>query len=400
MKKNDIVKVVPYSRIVDMGSPYEGDNRSVYHAWVNVNDLPEGFPTEVNPREVNPRTKVYNKIVSSLTSSDESFFVNNRGLLISAKELRVDTLNREMQINIGSFNEEDNSIYGVLDGGHSYHAILNNRDKLDPSTNQYVHLEIMTNVRVIDDLAAARNTSVQVSDKAIAELAEKFDFVKEALAFEPYKNDISYRENESDKLLDSVDFVRLMYCFNVFKFPDDSTKQPIAAYSGKAQVLKDYLADFGKRETYTKIAPLLPEITKLYDVIEGEMPTAYLEVTPGGLFGRIKGVDVKEREMATKFYQKPMNHQISQGLIFPIIAAFRALITEKEGELVWEVNPLEVWNKLRGKLVNNTIEMSRQLGNNPQSAGKSGTLWSQNLDAVNSVKLQLQIEALQSKSIQ
>ncbi|WP_208560327.1 AIPR family protein [Marinilactibacillus kalidii] len=397
MKKNDIVQMVPYSKIVDMGSPYQGDKRSVYHAWVNVKDLPEGFPTEVNPREVNVRTKVYNKIVSSLTSSDESFFVNNRGILISAKELKVDTLNRTMQINIGNSSEEDNSIYGVLDGGHSYHAILKNRDKLDDNTSQYVHLEIMTNVRVIDDLAAARNTSVQVSDKAIAELAEKFDFVKEALASEPFKDDISYRENESDKRLDSVDFVRLMYCFNIFKFPTDTTKQPIAAYSGKAQVLKDYLADFGVKETYTKIAPLLPEITRLYDQIEKEMPSAYLEVTPGGLFGRIKGVDVKDREMATKFYQHPMNHQISQGLIFPIISAFRTLISEEEGKLVWEVDPLEVWNRLRGKLVNNTIDMSRQLGNNPQSAGKSSTLWSQNLDAVNSAKLQLQIEALKTE---
>lgn len=398
MKKNDVVKAVPYVRIVDMGSPYEKDNRSVYHAWINVKDLPEGFPTEVNPREVNSLTNVYKKIVSSLTSSDESFFVNNRGLLISAKEIKIDTLNKEIQINIGSFNEEDNSIYGVLDGGHSYHAILNNRLKVPENTDQYVHLEIMTNVRIIDDLAAARNTSVQVSDKAIAELAEKFEFVKNSLSSEPYKNDISYRENESDKRLDSVDFVRLMYCFNIFKFPADSTKQPIAAYSGKAQVLKDYLADYGKKETYTKIAPLLPVITELYDLIEKEMPDAYLEVTQGGAFGRIKGVDSKDRKMTTKFYQSPMKYQISQGLIFPIIAAFRTLISEKENILIWDVNPLEVWNKLRGKLVNNTIEMSRQLGNNPQSAGKSSTLWSQNLDAVNSVKLQLQIKALQTEN--
>ena len=199
--KNDVLKSIPYKRVVNLESPYEDDNRTVYHAWVNVRDLPEGIPTEVNPREVNDRTKVYSKIKAALTSSDESFFVHNRGLLLSAKDLKIDTLNRVMHVNIGNLSEEDKSIYGVLDGGHTYHAILTQREKIDDSVTQYVHLEIMTQVRNIDEMAAARNTSVQVSDKAIAELAEKFDFVKAALSSEPYKDEISYRENESDKRL-------------------------------------------------------------------------------------------------------------------------------------------------------------------------------------------------------
>lgn len=395
--KKDILKSIPYKRVVNLESPYEGDKRTVYHAWVNVNDLPEGIPTDVNPREVNDRTKVYGRIKDALTSSDESFFVHNRGLLLSTKDIKVDTLNKVMQINIGDLSDEDKSIYGVLDGGHTYHAILTKRQNIKDNIIQYVHLEIMTHVRNIDEMAAARNTSVQVSDKAIAELAEKFDFVKASLSSEPYKDDISYRENENDKRLDSVDFVRLMYCFNVFRFPIDSNKQPIAAYSGKAQVLKDYLNDYGVRDTYTKIAPLLPVIAQLYDLIEKEMPEAYLEVTPGGQFGRVKGVDRKENGIFTKFYQWRMNYQISQGLIFPIIAAFRGLVTEENESLTWEVDPLKVWDRIKSKLVNNTIEMSRQLGNNPQSAGKSATLWSQNLDAVNTAKLQVQIEKLKEK---
>lgn len=391
----DMIKEIPYKKVVSLDSPYEEDKRTVYHAWVDVNYLPGGLPTDVNPREVNNRTKVYRRITESLTSSDESFFTNNRGLLISAKDIKFDTLNKVMHINTGDTGPNDNSIYGVLDGGHTYHAILNNKDKIDKGVKQYVHLEIMTHVRNIDELAAARNTSVQVSDKAIAELAEKFDFVKNAISTEPYKEDISYRENESDKRLDSVDFVRLMYCFNIFKFDADSTKQPIAAYSGKAQVLKDYLNDYGRKETYKKIAPLLPVITKLYDKIEKEMPSAYLEVTPNGRFGKVKGVDSKNN-IKTKFYQLDTGHQISQGLIFPIIAAFRSLLSLEDSKLVWEVDPIEVWDSIKTKLVNNTIEMSRQLGNNPQSAGKSSTLWSQNLDAVNAAKLQVQLKKLKN----
>ena len=170
--------------------------------------------------------------------------------------------------------------------------------------------------------------------------------------------------------------------------------------------MKDYLENYDRKvdgkieknndNPYLKIAPLLPKITELYDTIEKEMPTAYLESISNGKFGRTKGVDVKSTAK-TKFSNEKIDYQISQGLIFPIISAFRALLVEKENTLEWVIDPIEVWNETRSKLVNNTIEMSRQLGNNPQSAGKSSTLWSQNFDAVNTAKLQIQLRKLQEK---
>ena len=254
----------------------------------------------------------------------------------------------------------------------------------------------MTNIQDIDTIAAARNTSVQVSDKAIAELAEKFEFIKVAIKNESYSNDISYRENE-DKRLDSVDLVKLLFAFNIYRYPKDSTTQPIPAYSGKAQVLKDYLESYGSSDNpSTKIAPLLPKITELYDTIEQDIGDAYRLNTKNGKFGKVKGVDSKTNGFKSKFYQKNMNYQISQGLIFPIISSFRALLEENNNNLEWAIDPITVWNKVKGKLVNNTIEMSRSLGNNPQSAGKNPSLWSQNYDAVNTSKLELQMAQLRA----
>lgn len=144
-------------------------------------------------------------------------------------------------------------------------------------------------ISVHDELASARNTSVQVSDKAIAELAEKFTFVKDVLKDEPYANEISYRENEADKRLGSLDFVRLMFCYNIFKYPTDSNSQSISAYSGKAQFLKDYLNSYGNKVNYYKlIAPLLPEIVKLYETIEIEMPLAYNELNSTDVLVELK----------------------------------------------------------------------------------------------------------------
>lgn len=379
-------------------SPYINDNREVYHLWVNVMNLPEGFPTEVNPRDVKTNTKVYKKIVEGLSDSSESFFVNNRGLLISCKNINIDNINQKISLDFGTENESE--LYGVLDGGHTYNAIIENRENLEDDLTQYVHLEIMTNVKEIDDLSAARNTSVQVSDKAIAELASKFEFVKENIKNEPYSNKIAYRENE-DKELDTVDLVRLMFAFNIEKYSSEDNSQPIQAYSGKAQVLKDYLKSYdneikGKENAYRKIAPLLPTITKLYDYIELQMNEGYKYNDSKKVFGSIKGVETKEKGTLTKYYNYQNKYQITQGFIFPILSAFRALLKEKNNEFIWEVDPLKVWDKIKGKLVNNTIEMSRQLGNNPQSTGKSNALWSQNYDAVSKAQLELQLEELQN----
>lgn len=55
MVKN--VKKFPYKNLNRMDSPYN-DNRYVYHVYVDVKEVPEGLPKEVNPREVNRKKKV------------------------------------------------------------------------------------------------------------------------------------------------------------------------------------------------------------------------------------------------------------------------------------------------------------------------------------------------------
>lgn len=350
MNSEDKIVTIPYSKCVKMESPYNGDSRVVYHLFVDVTDVPTGIPTEVNPREVNPKTKVYKRIVEGLTTDDESFYVDNRGILISAKgDLKIDRLNRVVNLNVGNDSEDDKAKYGVLDGGHTYHAIINHRSS---DITQFVHLEVVTKIDNIDELSSARNTSVQVSDKAIAELADKFEFVKEAIKNESYSSDVGYKQNES-KRLDTLDFVRLMYMFNIKEFNDKTNSHPIRAYSGKAQVLKDYLDKYGKGKIsdstneYLQLAKLLPDMTKLYDTVQKEMKEGYT----GKQFGKVKGIEPRD-EAKTRFYNFDMNYQISAGLIYPIVAAFRALLTEnpENREYGWIEDPIKVWEEIKRKV--------------------------------------------------
>ncbi|KRL85016.1 hypothetical protein FC50_GL001872 [Lacticaseibacillus pantheris DSM 15945 = JCM 12539 = NBRC 106106] len=396
-----MIEKLPFASVARLSSPYESDPKVIYHLLVDVKDLPSNLPTEVNPRAVNKKTKVFRRIEDGLQNDEEQFYVENRGILISAKGVKIDSLNKVIMLNVGSRTEADLSQYGILDGGHTYQAILTKRSKIAADQIQYVHLEVITGIDEIDSLASARNTSVAVGDKAIAELADKFDFVKSAISELPFAGDISYKENESEKPLDATDLIRLMYAFNISKYPEGKVAQPVPAYSGKAAVLKDYLTSYDESSEhessnpYYKLAQLLPGITKLYDLVEKDMANKYRDITPNGKFGKIKGIEL--RKTTTKYYGHNTEYTISQGLLLPIVGAFRALVKDNGTRYDWTVDPDTVWNSIGAKLVNNTVEMSRSLGNNPQAAGKNSNLWSQNFDAVNTAQLQIQLDALSAE---
>ncbi len=60
---------------------------------------------------------------------------------------------------------------------------------------------------------------------------------------------------------------------------------------------------------------------------------------------------------------------------YPILGAFRALLTVKDGVYTWKTNPFAILDEVGPDLVESTVSMSRALGNNPQSTGKDVNLW-------------------------
>ena len=103
----------------------------------------------------------------------------------------------------------------------------------------------------------------------------------------------------------------------------------------------------------------------------------YKEKYPGGKYGLTKGVAVAKKNECylSKFYKKEMEHFSPTGFIYPILGAFRALLKEENGKYTWIKNPFIVVDDLGGELVVTTVEISRTLGNNPQSVGKDTGNW-------------------------
>ena len=262
-------------------------NVTTYFTYVNFKDLPSGLPLDVNPRKPKMNTAVAKSLIAAVKAPETDFDINNRGIVIVAKSFKFNSNNNTVVLDLG----DDPTKFGILDGGHTYTAIIDNRNELPETIDKFVKLEIIVGKELfVSRIADARNTSASVSDIALYELDDKFDFIKEAIKNEPYSNDIAIKDNSKERL-PIIELLKLLFAYNIYKFPNANTT-PTQAYSGKAMVFKDIKKDLdNKTGYYDSLAKILPDLVQLYDKIELEFRTKYLEYNPTGKFGGLRGVE-------------------------------------------------------------------------------------------------------------
>lgn len=379
-----------------VGSDEEANMEVIYYLLVNMQDLPEKLPLDVNPREPKMTTNVAKRIKAAVRDAERDFYINNRGIVISAKSLKVDNVNSEVVLDLGDLeNDEDRYLYGILDGGHTYTAILEERGKLG-NAEKYVRVEVITNVQNISRLSDARNTSVQVSDIALFNLDHQFEGIQEAIANESYANDIAYKDNE-DKPINVSEILRLIYAFDIDSYPDGANA-PIHSYSGKAQVFKKFKNSY-QSPLYVFLIKSIPLLVELYEKVYCEMGDKYVaykeRMGQKGKFGAVKGVDSTSDNMKSVFFGEEVRYNIPLGYIYPVFGAFRSLLKCENGEYSWSVNPIEMWNRVGIDIVQNVFESNNK--NNPNMAGKDKTLWLGNYRIVDTEKFKLEADRLREE---
>src|SRR5205823_9456305 len=119
----------------------------------------------------------------------------------------------------------DPVLHGLLDGGHTYNILLEQRESLEEP--QFVRLEILEGFKPEDipQLVDARNTSNQVRDQSLMNLSGEFDKLKKALSKAPYADLIAYKEyevlaNGDPKPIDVRDIIAILTAFEREHFDD------------------------------------------------------------------------------------------------------------------------------------------------------------------------------------
>lgn len=358
-----------------LDDPYN-EKAKKYVFYVKVGDVPEGIPMATNPRDQKLTSGVAQAIKDSLESNDGYFHLKNRGIVLSAKSCTYNNKTREVTINF-----TDETTHGNIDGGHTYKIVCDHRND---NLEQYVQFEVMTGVEdIIEKLAEARNTSVQVDEKSMAELQQKFDPIKEGLEGMPFFGRIAFKQNQQAfddetnkklRMIDAREVVAIINMFNIEKF--DALNHPIKAYSSKANMLDLYLED---PEFYRKYVNIMPDIFELYDIVEQEFAEAYNK--SGGKYGRKKYSGYKDGNVIgkSKFGLHDIIYKIPDGLMYPAVAAFRGLVVynNETEKYEWKngIDPIKIWDKCKVTLTSQIMSYANEIGDNPNTVGKSANIW-------------------------
>ena len=359
-----------------LDDPFENEKFKKYVFYVNINDVPTGIPMATNPRDQKLTSGVAKAIETSLCSNDGYFHLKNRGVVISAKKVMFNNRTNEVTIEFG-----DELFHGNIDGGHTYKIICEHQNE-QPRIDQYVQFEIITGVEdIIEDLARARNTSVQVDEKSMAELAGKFDPIKEGIEGMPFYNRIAFKMNQVEqdaetgknlRMIDAREIVAIISMFDIERYTPIS--QPIQAYSSKGALLNIYLKN---PEHYRAFVNIAPDIFDLYDAIETEFAEAYNST--GKRYGGKKFSGYKDGKIIgkSKFCQNPLAYKIPDGLLYPTVAAFRALVclNQETGKYYWIEDPCKVWQRCKADLVSKIMTFTVSIGDNPNKVGKDSNIW-------------------------
>ena len=352
-----------------------GQDLRRYYAVVPVEQIPNHWAgwLEVNARDSSDKGKVPKAIRQTLNEKPEWFATYNRGLTIVASKIDFD--NKKKVLTLGF---DDHEFHGVLDGGHTLRAILDERS--DESEQEgYCNLEIFTGLEngEIPGVVEARNTSKQVASKSLLNLEGAFENLKNAIGKEKEAL-IIWKENEEGQL-DVRELIGILTALDPSTL-EEST-QPVMAYSGKESCLKRFRE---KNALYQKLYGIAGDALEIWDAIQYWMPVHYNKkgVSPGssGRFGGLKGVKQtpKKKPKELPFIKKTTDLNIPTGYIYPILSAFRAMLVESKGGWIWgkNINPIEmIENGVAAEIFRDSVRHSHSNYRNPNRTGKDAQAW-------------------------
>jgi len=352
---------------------------------VQAKELPSGIRTDANARDPEGlNRRVYREVHESLMGRDAmpgSFDLMNKGIVCLADAVRrIDDHTYEITIRDGQ---------GIVDGGHTYKIICDAQDDADIPDEQYVEIQVRTGVddRLITDISRGLNTGMQVKDHSIANLAGKFDWIKEELQYEPYFNRIAWSESDKGDY-DIRDVICVMESMNIMDYPNDSGSHPVTAYEKWSVPTKKFSDDFDSadgdlsRSKYYKLKPILKDALKLFDKIRRDFREVYNDAD----LGKAGALDiVEEAKGKSKAFDfpfaglEPAQYRLTKGALYPIFAAFRnALKIDDDGFVRWSrgfSGTLSLWENVAPELAKQTKQATKDYGHKPDVLGKNRGHW-------------------------
>lgn len=328
------------------------------------------------------------------------------------KEATYDARSEKLSIEI-----PDADRYGMVDGATTDRTLarlkkhlIENIQTTEPNVQSFEQLKLdelppymkdaVVRVEIIagnvDDLivplAGARNTSKQVEEFTLQNLDGAFTWIKEAIEKTEFKDKIRFREAELDAPFEVRKLLSLLTLFH----PRWTTEgeEPTVAYTAKGQVLNQYLTPEW-RAGYVALKDVLPDILRLYDWIGARFTDNYQGSGRGNIKNRKVIKHYKRGFHHLKLTGAKIEYHVPDALIYPILAAFRALLEfPNGGPARWQVSPVKIdpfkfWDEVGRTMVDDVMSTAKTLKDNPLQVGKFKGLWKNLHKTVEMRKLRL-----------
>jgi hypothetical protein len=361
------------------------DNRQLWSLTMAVKALPQGFPYGPNARNAELTAKPAKAMLETLKTEPQQFIYYNNGIMLvvgSLQAKRVEGGDFEVRITYTEPNEETEDFlgHGVLNGGHTYRALMHalygqhKRGENYPDIHQ-AHVQVTVAVGIDEESVAsisrARNLSKAVPDYALKNLEGDWQVIEEYLP-PSYRKNVIFKPNEFEDDPDIapkytvVDLVQRLALLNneLFDFRKDS--HPVAAYTGKGSLVTKW-----NNENYKYILPLLPNLLWLEEKVM-ETHEALNGHSSNGKKIVISKVSGCSNQPSTLITGRTFNLTVAPPFVMPVLAAFRLLI--KDGQWISPVE--ELWEQYGMMLVERLWDTYKAEGrSSAASFGRSKSTW-------------------------
>ncbi|HWB22233.1 MAG TPA: AIPR family protein [Gaiellaceae bacterium] len=362
-----------------------------------------------NPRK-NPkvRSRVAKQIRQSLLNEDtvvDAFHLAHLGITVIATDFTRVEGREDAYLLKFKLDESDEPQDGIVNGLHTLAVIedlLGSQAEISP--NQYVSFTVITGIAgadratIVPFIAKGRNTVLQVKEESIDNLMKRFDTIKKAVDPFPYENQIGWEESANTEY-DVIDVLAIMTALNPILYPNETSgtadvTHPIIAADHKRACLKRFEES---QAAYDQLAPLLPDMLHLYDLVRSDARERYNTTGKGKRGGRLRVMTSrKDRKTGNAitdalyfpFYRTGKNSYGTRGTFeltysatFAILAAFRNFIVLNEsGQYEWKGGFAAVekaWRKLGAELVITCQETAETLPEHKMAVllGRNRPLW-------------------------
>jgi hypothetical protein len=359
------------------------DKKQIWTLTLAVKDLPQGFPYGPNARNADLSAKPAKAMLKTLEAEPKQFIYYNNGIMLVVESLqakRVDGGDFEVVVEYSEPDEETEDFvgHGVLNGGHTYkalmHALYGSHKPRESYPNvEQAHVQITVAVGIEEDSVAgisrARNLSKAVPDYALKNLEGDWQEIEKFLP-ESYRANIIFKPNEFEDDIDKnpnytvVDLVQRLALLNNELFDFRKDNHPTSAYSGKGSLVTKW-----DNKKYEKILPLLEDILWLEEKIMETHERLNGKGEGKIVVSKVSGCSTKSSTLITG---RSFNLTVAPPFTMPILAAFRVLI--KDGQ--WIAPKEELWETYGEILVRRLWETYKTEGrSSAASFARSKSTW-------------------------